>query len=133
MNAAMKIGEAAASVGLPQKTIRYYEDIGLVAPLRSDNGFRYFRPSDVQALALVKNARDLGFTLAESKTLLELFQNPNRSNAAVKSFATEHLKRIEEKIVHLSNLHDQLSAVTSKCSADGNSECAILDSLVDLH
>jgi len=131
MNAAMKIGEAAASVGLPQKTIRYYEDIGLVAPLRSDNGFRYFRPSDVQALALVKNARDLGFNLAESRTLLELFQNPNRSNAAVKEFTTEHLKRIEEKIEHLTNLHDQLSDITNRCNADGKSECAILDSLVD--
>ncbi|MFC4349541.1 MerR family transcriptional regulator [Kordiimonas lipolytica] len=133
MNAVMKIGEAAASVGLPQKTIRYYEDIGLVAPLRSDNGFRYFRPSDVQALALVKNARDLGFSLAESKTLLELYQNPNRSNAAVKEFTTEHLKRIEEKIEHLTNLHDQLSDMTKRCNADGKSECAILDSLVDLH
>jgi len=133
MNTIMKIGEAAASVGLPQKTIRYYEDIGLVAPLRSDNGFRYFRQSDVKALALVKSARDLGFSLAESRTLLELFQNPCRSNAAVKELATEHLKRITDKIEHLTNLHEQLSEVTSKCKADGDTRCAILDSLVELH
>ena len=48
----MNISEAARRAGLPAKTIRYYEDIGLVAPQRDPNGYRAFQPRDLQALGL---------------------------------------------------------------------------------
>ena len=47
----MNIGEVSERAGLPAKTIRYYEDIGLVRPLRSDNGYRAFRDSDIHGRA----------------------------------------------------------------------------------
>ena len=50
-NLIMNIGDVAALSGLPAKTIRYYEDIGLVKPLRSTNGYRIFRESDAHKLA----------------------------------------------------------------------------------
>ena len=59
----MNIGEVSQRSGLPAKTIRYYEDIGLVEPLRSSNGYRAFRESDLHKLAFLGRARSLGFTI----------------------------------------------------------------------
>ena len=55
----MNIGEVSERSGLPPKTIRYYEDINLVRPLRSDNGYRSFRESDIHKLAFLGRARAL--------------------------------------------------------------------------
>ena len=56
----MNIGQAALHSGLPQKTIRYYEDIGLVSPLRTSNGYRDFQEKDLHKLAFIGRARTLG-------------------------------------------------------------------------
>ena len=57
----MNIGEVSERAGLPPKTIRYYEDIGLVRPLRSDNGYRAFRESDIHKLAFLGRCSNTGF------------------------------------------------------------------------
>ena len=56
----MNIGEVSQHTGLPPKTIRYYEDIGLVKPLRDANGYRAFRESEMHKLAFLCRARTLG-------------------------------------------------------------------------
>ena len=58
----MNIAEVAKAAGLPAKTIRYYEDIGLIQPARSENGYRAFASSDLHKLAFVARARSLGFS-----------------------------------------------------------------------
>ena len=57
----MNIGDVAQRSGLPAKTIRYYEEIGLITPLRGANGYRAFRDSDLHKLAFIGRARALGF------------------------------------------------------------------------
>ena len=64
----MNIGDVAERSGLPAKTIRYYEDIGLVKPLRSANGYRSFRNGDVHKLAFLGRARALGWPMTELAT-----------------------------------------------------------------
>mgnify|MGYP003680612965 FL=1 len=61
----MNIGEVAKKAGLPPKTIRYYEDIGLITPLRDTNGYRSFRDTDMHKLAFLGRARALGFTIED--------------------------------------------------------------------
>ncbi len=61
----MNIGEASEQSGLPVKTIRYYEDIGLVRPLRSENGYRDFIDADLQRLKFLQRSRSLGFSIDE--------------------------------------------------------------------
>ena len=56
----MNIGDVADKVGLPAKTIRYYEDIGLVKPLRDNNGYRAFQANDLHKLTFLARARKLG-------------------------------------------------------------------------
>ncbi|TDC85411.1 MerR family transcriptional regulator [Micromonospora sp. KC606] len=67
----MQIGEAADRVGLSIRTIRHYEDAGLIVPsARSDGGFRLYTEPDLDRLAVVKRMKPLGFTLDEMRDLL---------------------------------------------------------------
>ena len=68
----MKIQEVAAEVGLTTRSIRYYEEIGLLAPARSGGDYRLYEPEDVERLRFIKGLRDdAGFSLAEIGQLLE--------------------------------------------------------------
>src|SRR5258705_4089817 len=68
----LKIQEVAAEVGLTTRSIRYYEEIGLLAPDRSDGAYRLYDAEDVERLRFIKGLRDdAGFSLAEIGQLLE--------------------------------------------------------------
>ena len=76
----MRIKEASQKTGLPEKTIRYYEDIGLVTPLRNaDNGYREFKEQHIEDLHFLHQAREMDFSLDECEQLLELKRNPGGS------------------------------------------------------
>ena len=83
----MNIGDVAERSGLPAKTIRYYEDIGLVRPSRSENGYRDLAVEDLHKLAFLGRARSLGFTIEECRTLLSLYEESGRSSSEVKAIA----------------------------------------------
>lgn len=69
----MQIGEAAERVGLSIRTIRHYEDAGLVVPsARSEGGFRLYTEPDLDRLRVVKRMKPLGFTLEEMRDLLTI-------------------------------------------------------------
>lgn len=69
----MQIGEVATRTGLSLRTIRYYEEIGLVAPsARSAGGFRLYGEADVDRLELVKRMKPLDFSLEDMRELLEV-------------------------------------------------------------
>src|SRR3546814_614293 len=100
----MTIGDVSERSGLPAKTIRYYEDIGLVRPMRSENGYRDFASHDLHKLAFLGRARSLGFSIEECRTLLSLYEDRERSSSSVKAITEKHLARIEQKIVELQAL-----------------------------
>ena len=77
----MNIGNIAQASGLPAKTIRYYEEIGLIKPLRGANGYRAFRESDLHKLTFLARARSLGFSIEDCRALLSLYEGS--SSAAV--------------------------------------------------
>lgn len=125
----MNIGEVAERAGLPPKTIRYYEDIGLVKPLRGENGYRSFRESDMHKLAFLGRARALGFTIEDCRTLLALWEDKNRASGDVRQVAVEHLARIEEKIAQLEAMRETLSNLVHACHGDSRPDCPILSDL----
>jgi len=125
----MNIGDVADLSGLPAKTIRYYEDIGLVEPLRSANGYRSFRSSDVHKLAFLGRARALGFTIEDCRSLLKLYADTDRASAEVKQIAEEHLDRIDRKIKELSEMRATLSHLVDACAGDHRPNCPILADL----
>ncbi|WP_116132826.1 Cu(I)-responsive transcriptional regulator [Tropicimonas sp. IMCC34043] len=125
----MNIGDVARLSGLPAKTIRYYEDIGLVAPLRSTNGYRSFRERDLHKLAFLGRARSLGFTIEDCRGLLELYEDSSRASADVKKIAREHLERIDAKVEELLAMRKTLSHLVHECAGDNRPNCPILDDL----
>ncbi|MEM7613775.1 MAG: Cu(I)-responsive transcriptional regulator [Pseudomonadota bacterium] len=122
----MNIGEAAEQAGMPRKTIRYYEDIGLVTPPRDTNGYRAYRETDVHKLAFLGRARALGFTIADCRELLALWEDQQRASADVRAIAQEHLAQIEAKIADLESMRATLSDLVRDCAGDQRPDCPIL-------
>ncbi|SLN14013.1 HTH-type transcriptional regulator HmrR [Pseudoruegeria aquimaris] len=125
----MNIGEVASRSGLPPKTIRYYEDIGLVRPQRGSNGYRAFRETDLHKLIFLGRARALGFSIEDCRVLLSLYEDESRESAQVKAIAQQHLSAIEEKITQLQAMHATLSHLVNSCHGDDRPDCPILNDL----
>jgi MerR family copper efflux transcriptional regulator len=125
----MNISQAAAATGLPAKTIRYYEDIGLIRPTRSANGYRTFDETNVHQLNFLARARALGFSIDNCRSLLTLCQDHDRASADVRRIAAAHLAEIETKIKDLSAMQDTLKDLVRTCEGDNRPDCPILNSL----
>lgn len=123
----MNISEAAALSGLPAKTIRYYETIGLMAPAgRAQNGYRDYGTDDVHTLRFLQRARSLGFSVAACRELLALYRDRNRASAEVKSIALGRIADIERKIAELEAMRRALGDLVEKCHGDERPHCPIL-------
>ena len=125
----MNISDVARASGLPAKTIRYYEDIGLVRPARRGNGYRDFSQRDARKLAFLARARSLGFSIKECRVLLSLDEDRTRASADVKAMARAHLGRIADKIADLEAMRDTLEDLAMRCHGDDRPDCPILDGL----
>jgi len=125
----MNIGEIAVQSGLPAKTIRYYEDIGLVEPARRSNGYRDFGEVELHKLAFLRRARSLGFSIEQCRELLDLYEDRSRPSASVKRLAAAHLQEIETKIAELRGMHATLADLVARCHGDSRPDCPILDEL----
>ena len=125
----MNISRTADRTGLPAKTIRYYEEIGLVHPQRSDNGYRDFSEADVHKLAFLGRARGLGFSIEQCRDLLALWEDQDRASGDVRRIARRHLAEIEAKIAGLTEMRDTLSHLVTCCAGDDRPDCPILESL----
>lgn len=125
----MNIGDAAQLSGLPAKTIRYYEDIGLVTPRRGGNGYRSFAESDLHKLAFIARARALGFSIVDCRTLLGLYEDTSRASGEVKRVARQNLEQIDAKIADLKSMRATLSQLIRECAGDDRPNCPILKDL----
>ena len=125
----MNISEVSKRAGLPAKTIRYYEEIGLVSPARSDNGYRSFRDSDLHKLAFLGRARALGFSIEDCRNLMTLYEDRGRASSDVKAIASEHLVAIDAKLAELSQMRNTLADLVSSCAGDDRPDCPILADL----
>ncbi len=125
----MNISQASAQSGLPAKTIRYYEEIGLVAPARRDNGYRYYSAPDLHKLAFLQRARSLGFTIDDCRALLSLYEDTNRASADVKKLAEDRIAQIDAKLAELQGLRITLGRLIESCHGDDRADCPILDDL----
>ena len=87
----MRIGEVAEQTSLSLRTLRHYEDIGLVIPTgRTDGGFRLYTERDVARLLIIRRMKPLGYTLDEMSSLLSVVDALERGeDAALRSRLTE--------------------------------------------
>lgn len=117
----MQIGEVAQRVGLSLRTIRYYEEMGLVVPsARSAGGFRLYTETDVARLALIKRMKPLDFSLDESRDLLSVLDALDAASASEREVLVDRLElfleaararvvAVQEKLAVAEEFADELS------------------------
>ena len=126
----MTISEAAARSGVPTKTIRFYEDAGVIKPAaRRDNRYRAYREADIHTLRFINRARSLGFPLKEVGALLDLYGNRARASRDVKKLALKHVAELDRKIAELTAIRNTISELAERCHGDARPECPVLDDL----
>src|SRR5258708_8362621 len=126
----MPIGELSRLTGVNIETISYYEKIKMLQkPPRTEGGHRVYGPGETRVLAFIRRARELGFSLDEIRTLLDLGGPEKASCADVRNVATRHLDDIRAKIGDLKKLERLLATTIARCSGNRVPDCPVLDIL----
>jgi Cu(I)-responsive transcriptional regulator len=126
----MNIAEAAERSGLSAKTIRYYENAGLIPPAkRQSNGYRDYHEMDVQLMRFIQRARALGFSVGQCRELLALYDDKDRASGDVKALALSHIKEIDARLEALAGMRRTLAALVERCHGDERPACPILSDL----
>ena len=127
----MRIGELARSVGVGVETIRFYERKGLIhEPPRRSSGYRQYEAGAVRRLRFIRRAKELGFTLAEIKGLLDLRAGREIHCEDVRRELEAKVEDIETRIADLRHMKRALMNFSQTCeSSDPKGECPILTAL----
>ncbi|WP_090709293.1 MULTISPECIES: helix-turn-helix domain-containing protein [unclassified Beijerinckia] len=126
----LAIGELGRLTSTKVETIRYYERIGLLAaPARTAGNYRAYGPVHLNRLSFIRRSRDLGFSLEQVRTLLDLSDDRDRSCQAVDAIAQEHLAEVDRKIADLSALRHELSRMIEQCRCGTVADCRIIEAL----
>jgi DNA-binding transcriptional MerR regulator len=109
---AMLIKELSKRTGVPRKTIRYYEQIGLLPPaVRTDNRYRFYSDVDIERLRFIKSARSLGFSLTEIAQVLAVRNRDEPPCSHVMDILRSHMDEIAHHIQELEDLRRDLMAL----------------------
>lgn len=128
----MNIGEVSDATGVSQRMIRHYEKIGLIPRLdRRDSGYRIYGDHDVHRLRFIAKARDLGFPVAEIRSLLALWQDRNRSSSEVKALALARATELGRKAAVLKAMRKTLLDLAEQCQGDSRPDCPIIEKLAE--
>ena len=126
----MNIGEAAKKSGLSVKTVRYYDEINLIKPIKNRaTNYRHYTTADLAKLQFIGKARRFNFSIKECKELLSLYENQNRSSKEVRNLTLTKIAEIDVKLTELENLREQLSHLVNCCKGNARPECPIIDEL----
>ncbi|HXG18673.1 MAG TPA: heavy metal-responsive transcriptional regulator [Methylomirabilota bacterium] len=120
--AAMFIGELAAQLGLNPRTLRYYENLGLLpTSSRTVNGYRVYGEETAQRLAFITKAKSLGLTLKEIGQILALRDSGQLPCASVQQILQEHVMRIDRQLAQLQALKTDLTALLNSWRPENRS------------
>ncbi len=125
----MYIKEVAKKLKVTTRTIRHYEELGVVESRRLDNNYRYFNEENIDKLKFIVKARNLAFSIDECKELIKLFKDNNRQSAQVRDIAKTKLEMISIKIKELASLKSSLQQLVDKCPGNDKPDCPIIDEL----
>ena len=124
----LSIGDVARRCGVSIEAIRYYEKEGLVPkPPRTSSGRRAYSPEHLQTISFVRRARDMGFSLRDTRELLA--SRDGAACHAVKDIARKHLADVKSRLRRLLELEAQLAKAIDGCPDGVAANCAILKAL----
>jgi DNA-binding transcriptional MerR regulator len=110
----LTIGELAKQTGTLDKTIRYYESIGLLPePERADNGYRLYGETDVERLRFIRRARALDFALDDIDEILAFREQGQPPCSYVMDLMQRRLEEVEARIRDFEQMRDELKALYS--------------------
>lgn len=129
----MKIGEVSKRSGVGIETIRYYEREGLLQePQRRPSGYRQYDESTISRLDYIRRAKELGFTLAEIRELLELSSAAHAGCNRIRQRAEAKIANIESKIRNLQNIKRSLRRIMQQCKTNSSlRDCPLVHSAQD--
>ena len=128
----LTIGALSKQTGVKIPTIRYYEQVGLLEePERSAGNQRRYRKHDLERLAFIRHARDLGFPIEAIAELIALSGHPGRPCTDATRIARQQLAEVRAKLARLTRLETDLKRIATSCSAGAAQDCYVLASLSD--
>ncbi|ROL84274.1 MerR family transcriptional regulator [Pseudomonas chlororaphis] len=104
----MKIGELEARSGASRHTLRYYEQIGLISPLRQTNNYRVYTMQTLQDLDFIQRAQSMGFSLGEIGEILDAQRNKLIDCADGAKLIEKKMAEIKQKIANLQGIYRYL-------------------------
>ena len=125
----MMIGQLSKKSGCGIETIRFYEKEGLLTPKgRRNSGYREYDDGALLRLRFIKRAKELGFSLKETKDLLDLSVSKDAKCRSVKKKTEEKIKDIDLRISDLIRIKQSLQDLASVCNENAKTtECPILE------
>ena len=115
-NPALAIGELAARAGMTRDALRYYERLGMIAPLRrTSGGFRVYAPEVIERLRFIKQAQTHGMTLAEIKDLLRLDARRGNQCRQVQQLLQRKLADLDSRVTQLQEFRRSLKGYLAQC------------------
>jgi DNA-binding transcriptional MerR regulator len=123
----------ASQAGVNVQTLRYYERRGILPePRRSESGYRSYDDQAVRTVRFVRCAQQLGFSLEEIDSLLDLAMGGPRNCETAKTLATEKITELESKITRLSGMRDSLRRLVETCDrSPSQRDCPLLEAIED--
>ena len=125
----MFIQQVAIKLNITTRTIRHYEDLGIIKSNRLKNNYRVYDTKNYDKLKFLVRARNLGFSVKECKELIKLFENDTRQSASVREIAKKKLNDLKLQIRELDNLKVSLEWLVKKCPGNEKPDCPIIDEL----
>lgn len=128
----MGIGDLSKRTGVKPTTIRWYEAEGwLPPPVRTEGGHRSYSEAHRRRLGFLRHARELGFSMADVRSLLDLGQRPGEDCGAVHAIAAAHIEEVDGRIRRLLALRAELERMATNCQGGEIGECRIIEVLAD--
>ena len=124
-----RIGKVTRLTGLSADTLRYYERLGLLAPIyRTAAGIRLYSDADISRLRFIQRAKTMGFRLDEIGRLLEMRADPQHARDEVRQLTRRKLQEVERRLADLETLRRELTLLVNLCQgAEGG--CPIIEDL----
>ncbi|CAH2402971.1 MerR family transcriptional regulator [Mesorhizobium ventifaucium] len=124
------IGDLSRRTGVKAPTIRYYEQMGLLeAPQRSEGNQRRFAKAELERLAFIRHARDLGLTINSIRQLIDLSGHADRPCADADRIAKEQLASVRDRIAKLQKLEEELERIATCCTGETIGDCYVIRAL----
>ena len=120
----MRVGELAATGGVTAKTVRYYEELGLLAPPRRlANGYREYGPDAVDRLRFVRDAQAAGLTLAEAGSIITMKDEGRATCHHTRELLERHIADIDQQIASLLVAKGELTALSRRAESLDPADC----------